>query len=88
MAEQTIVHGTSVKLGPLGLIFLGPSGSGKSDLALRMLDQAGCGAGEDSLSCALIADDQTVLHRKEDRIFASAPETLQGRLEVRGLGIV
>ena len=88
MTEHVIVHGTSIKIGPLGVIFLGPSGSGKSDLALRMLDQSGSGASEHTLECILISDDQTVLRSDGKRLVASAPEALRGRIEVRGLGII
>lgn len=53
---------------------LGPPGSGKSDLALRLLGRG----------FALVADDQVLV--AEDRGVA-APATLRGLLEVRGLGI-
>jgi HPr kinase/phosphorylase len=57
-----------------GVLLIGPPGSGKSDLILRLLDH-----GFD-----LVADDRVEL----DGGVARAPEALSGLLEVRGLGIV
>lgn len=75
-AEQ--VHGTCVAIDGAGVLLLGPSGSGKSDLAVRLID----GGAE------LVADDRVDLARRDAGLVASAPETLAGRIEVRGLGIV
>lgn len=72
------VHATAVALGANGVLLRGPSGSGKSDLALRLIDHG----------ARLIADDQTVLRRDGAVIRLSAPTTIAGRMEVRGLGIV
>lgn len=60
------------------MLITGPSGSGKSDLALRLLDRG----------FTLVSDDQTVVKRDGDRLLASAPPTIAGKLEVRGIGIV
>lgn len=73
-----LVHGTCVALDGIGVLLRGPSGSGKSDLALRLIDGG----------AALIADDQTRLEVGDGRLIASAPEPIGGRLEVRGLGLV
>ena len=72
------VHGTAIALGSEGILLLGPSGAGKSDLALRLIDQG----------ARLVADDQTELRREGDDIEMSAPATIAGQIEVRGLGIV
>jgi serine kinase of HPr protein (carbohydrate metabolism regulator) len=56
----------------------GPSGSGKSDLALRLLDRG----------FVLVSDDQTLVRRQEERLIASAPANIAGKLEIRGIGIV
>jgi len=74
---QTI-HATSLSIGRLGVLLTGASGSGKSDLALRLVDGG----------ARLVADDQTVLAAKNGRLIASAPAVLLGKLEVRGIGIV
>jgi HPr kinase/phosphorylase len=73
-----IVHGTSVAIGGDGILLRGPSGSGKSDLALRLIDAG----------ALLVADDQTVLRRLGSALRMSAPPTLAGLIEMRGLGIV
>ncbi len=81
------VHATSVAVGPAAVLLRGPSGSGKSDLALRLISTAALAAGGDR-TCQLIADDQTVLRLNSGRLMASAPSTLAGKLEVRGVGII
>lgn len=77
-ASTTRVHASCVELQGVGVLLLGPSGSGKSDLALRLIDAGAC----------LVADDQVSIERRADRLFGSAVEALAGLLEVRGLGIV
>jgi len=64
-------------------MLLGPSGSGKSDLALRFLKQT-----PGSLAPALVSDDQTCLKARAGRLIASAPATIAGKIEVRGIGIL
>jgi|SRR5579863_3576119 len=71
------VHGTAVALGGAGVLIRGPSGSGKSDLALRLIDAG----------AQLVADDQTELSLVDRAILMRAPLTLAGRMEVRGVGI-
>ena len=72
------VYGTSVAVGGEGILLRGPSGSGKSDLALRLIDEGG----------RLVADDQTELRLEGTTLEMSAPTALLGLIEVRGLGIV
>ena len=72
------VHATCVAVDGAGLLLRGPPGSGKSDLALRLIDAG----------AMLVADDQTELRRRGAEIIASAPATIAGRLEIRGVGIV
>lgn len=81
--EPLLVHATCVAVpdeqnGVAGVLLLGPSGAGKSDLALRLIDEG----------AQLVADDQTSLSQRESELWAEAPESLAGLLEVRGLGIV
>lgn len=73
-----LVHATTIALGGHAVLLCGPPGSGKSDLALRAIDAG----------AVLVADDQTALSIAQGRLIARCPETIQGRLEVRGLGIV
>ena len=56
----------------------GRSGSGKSDLALRLIDRG----------ASLISDDYTFVRRVAGQALASAPERIAGKIEVRGVGIV
>jgi serine kinase of HPr protein (carbohydrate metabolism regulator) len=60
-----------------GALIEGPSGSGKSDLALRMLERG----------FRLVADDRTELWTAGGRLFGRAPDALAGLIEVRGQGI-
>ena len=73
-----LVHGTCVDVEGIGVLIIGPSGSGKSDLALRLLDAG----------ARLIADDYLWLEAAGGDLVASVPENIAGLLEVRGLGIV
>ena len=73
-----LIHATAVAIGGRAVLLRGPSGSGKSDLALRLID-----AGAE-----LIADDQCELTRRGEAIVVRAPATIAGLLEVRGIGIV
>ena len=72
------VHGTSVSIDGDGVLFRGPPGSGKSDLALRMINYG----------AQLVSDDQVCLTRRNDNIFMSSPPTIRNSMEVRGIGIV
>lgn len=71
-------YGTCIAIEGAGVLLRGPPGSGKSDLALRLIDQG----------ALLVADDQTELRLDDDVIVASAPATILGRIEVRGVGIL
>jgi Serine kinase of the HPr protein, regulates carbohydrate metabolism len=72
------VHGTSVSIDGDGVLFRGPPGSGKSDLALRMIN----------FGAQLVSDDQVCLTRRNDNIFMSSPQIIRNSMEVRGIGIV
>ena len=72
------LHATTVALGNQAVVIEGPSGAGKSDLALRLIDRG----------AVLVADDQTWFTRSGNRLLASAPPSIEGKMEVRGLGIV
>lgn len=84
MTETTkLIYGTCVALGRTAAILQGPSGSGKSDLALRFALQTPA-----ELDAALVADDQVRIEVRDGKLFASPPDTLAGKIEVRGLGII
>ncbi|BAV65882.1 HPr kinase [Sphingobium cloacae] len=76
-ASQTL-HATSVAIGGRAVLLQGPSGAGKSDLALRLIDRG----------AVLVSDDYTILTAEGGRLIASAPATIAGRMEVRGIGVV
>ena len=59
-------------------MLLGASGVGKSDLALRLIDEG----------ARLVADDRTILFGKHEALHARAPASIKGLLEIRGVGIV
>lgn len=73
-----LVHGTTVAFEGVGVLLRGPSGSGKSDLALRLIDGG----------ARLVADDQTELTRTAGGLVARAPAPIAGKMEVRGVGIL
>lgn len=88
MSEQAVVHGSCIALDGHGVLILGAPGTGKSDLVLRLLDHQGSGTSGRLRAASLVADDQVSIARVGDGLAASAPASLAGRLEVRGLGIV
>jgi HPr kinase/phosphorylase len=75
-------------LGDAGVLILGVPGAGKSDLVLRLIDQPGFGTGDALLRARLVSDDQTIIERRGDALYASSPKPIAGLLEIRGQGIV
>lgn len=78
MSESETIHAGCVAIGGRGILILGPSGSGKSDLAIRLIDRG----------AMLVSDDYTVLSEAERSLIASPPATIVGKIELRGVGIV
>jgi len=72
------LHASCVARDGRAVLIAGPSGSGKSDLALRLIDRG----------FALVSDDRTIVRKDGERLVASAPPTIKGKLEIRGIGIV
>lgn len=72
------IHATCIAIQDAGVLLFGASGSGKSDLALRLIDSG----------AELVADDYTEIETVNGRLFAHAPEAIAGMLEVRSLGVV
>ncbi len=77
-ASALWLHASCVELAGTGIVLLGPSGSGKSDLALRLIDGG----------ARLVADDQLAVEREGQHLYGRPAASLAGLLEVRGLGIV
>lgn len=86
--DSELMHGTCVAIGGAGVLILGPPGSGKSDLALRLIDQPGFGISGTLKSAQLVSDDQVLLRREGDAVLATPPAAIAGKMEIRGLGIV
>ena len=77
LSAETI-HASTVAKDGRAVLITGPSGSGKSDLALRLLDRG----------FALVSDDRTIVRKDGERLLASAPPNIAGKLEIRGIGIL
>jgi len=77
LSSETL-HASTVALDGRAVLISGPSGAGKSDLALRLIDRG----------FTLVSDDQTIVRKDNGRLLASAPPTIHGKLEIRGVGIV
>jgi GTPase SAR1 family protein len=81
-----LVHATALAVavdadGPLaGALILGSSGAGKSTLALALIENC------PFRRTALVSDDATLLEAIDGRLFATAPQTMAGLIEVRGFG--
>lgn len=72
------LHASTVALDGRAVLITGRSGSGKSDLALRLIDRG----------FTLVSDDRTLVRREGERLVAAAPPQIAGKLEIRGIGIV
>ncbi len=71
-------HASCVAIDGKAILITGPSGSGKSDLALRLIDRG----------ARLVSDDYTVLQRHADGIWAAPAPNIGGQIEIRGIGII
>ncbi len=76
--EAKQIHGTAISVEGRGVLLRGRPGSGKSDLALRLIDRG----------ALLVADDRVDISRRAGALIMSAPTAIAGFLEIRGLGIV
>jgi HPr kinase/phosphorylase len=75
---RALLHASCVAAFGRGLLILGPSGSGKSALALRLI----------TLGAQLVADDQTDLAVEDGRLVARCPPAIRGLIEARGVGLL
>lgn len=76
--SQNPIHASCVSVDGNGLLIIGPSGAGKSSLALEMM----------AYGAQLVSDDRCQLAAYEGRLYASPPDTIAGRIEARGVGIL
>ncbi len=79
-ASKTTVHASCVLVGRSAVLIRGASGSGKSGLALALIDAL-------PGTARLVADDRVHLFAANGRLLAAAPDAIRGRLEIRGLGV-
>ncbi len=79
MKKSTLlIHGTAVAFDSGAVLLRGPSGVGKSDLALRLIEAGGC----------LVADDQVIVRNIPGGVEVAPPPVLAGRIEIRGIGVL
>lgn len=83
MADRQSLQGTAIVLDGKGIFITGPSGSGKSLLALQLLESAKI-RGQD----AFLVSDDLVYIEAESSVVLHAPDHLQGQVELRGAGII
>jgi serine kinase of HPr protein (carbohydrate metabolism regulator) len=76
--SSDLLHASCVAIGGRAVLIAGRSGTGKSDLALRLIDRG----------AVLVSDDYTEVRRRDRTLFATPPARIVGKIEVRGVGIV
>ena len=81
--EKSGIHASTVEVNGRGVMFLGASGMGKTELVLTLIERA-IARGEEAI---LVADDRTLIRREGEAIIASVPEQLAGGIEIRGAGL-
>lgn len=77
LSSETL-HATTIAIDGRAVMLCGSSGSGKSDLALRLIDRG----------AKLVSDDYTIAILTDGRPYAAPPENIAGKMEVRGIGVV
>jgi hypothetical protein len=79
--QSLLVHATTITRQVrgqwLGVLLMGPSGAGKSDTALRLMNEG----------FRLVSDDYSRLFVSDGTVYAHAPQTIEGLMEIRGIGI-
>lgn len=78
MDAHGFVHATTVAIDGQGVMLIGPSGVGKSSLALQLI----------GLGARLVADDRTRIAATPDAPMAYAPKQMVGLIEARGVGLL
>lgn len=73
-----VIHASCVAVAGRAVLITGPSGSGKSSLALTLM----------AAGAALVADDQTEIYLDGQRLMARCPPALSGLIEARGVGLL
>ena len=78
LAPQDTVHGVLLNVYGKGVLIIGESGMGKSEIALELIRRGH----------VLVADDRIDVARIHNKITGCAPELLEGMLEIRGIGVI
>ncbi len=78
VSARILLHASCVAIRGMGVLLRGSTGTGKSDLALRLMDRG----------AILVSDDICEIRRENGQIFASPPSHIAGQMEVRGIGII
>jgi HPr kinase/phosphorylase len=78
ISETEILHASCVATAGRAVLILGPSGSGKSGLALQLM----------AFGAGLVADDRTCLWHHEGKVWADVPDQLRGMIEAREVGLL
>ncbi len=78
MFELCTMHASFVVWEKKGILFRGKSGSGKSELALKFIENK---------NAVLVADDIVLLENRKNKLFGKVPENIAGLLEIRNVGI-
>ncbi len=76
--RETNLHASCVAWEGRAVLISGASGTGKSGLALQLM----------AYGAQLVSDDRTHLRRRDERLWASAPNAIAGKIEARGVGIL
>lgn len=81
--ERSGLHSTTVQLRGKGVIIMGVSGAGKTELALTLIERAQL-RGQQAI---MVADDRTLVEARDGHLWAHVPPTLAGGVEIRGAGL-
>ena len=84
VTQSPTIHATAVLVGAKAMLIRGEPGSGKSRLALRLIEAAG----RELPFARLVGDDRVYLENRAGRLLVRPPQELAGLLEIRGIGIV
>ena len=76
--ERLTLHATAVAVAGHAALIRGVAGAGKSGLALQLI----------ALGGSLVSDDSTLIWREQGRLMVDAPDSIRGRIEARGIGIL
>ena len=80
---ETNLHACCVVVDGSGVLITGGSGAGKTSLALGLVEACRLR----NVTCGFVSDDQVLLSARNGCLFARAPHTIAGKVEIRGFGV-